>query len=153
MSELIFKQFEMTRGSFIETVESISKITADVQPEGFNNTIHWHIGHVLTITEGVISYPHPITTHLPANYIELFGTGTRPSEWKGDVPSVDKLILMLKEQLVRLQRIPSGRLNQRLEEPFMGLETIAEFASIVLLHEGIHIGLIDAMKRVIKASN
>ncbi|MCZ8517670.1 DinB family protein [Paenibacillus filicis] len=150
MNHLVFKQFELTRGFFIGTVESIPEEIIDVKPEGFNNTIHWHIGHVLTITEGVISYPHKSTIHLPENYIELFDTGTRPTEWKGDIPSVDKLILQLKDQLVRLQQIPSGKINERLDNPFNGLETFGEFASLVLLHEGIHLGQISIMKRMIE---
>ena len=51
MSELLFKQFELTRGSFLKTIEGITAEQASVQPEGFNNNIHWHIGHVLTVTE------------------------------------------------------------------------------------------------------
>jgi hypothetical protein len=150
MNKQVFKQSDMTRGFFIETVESVSKEIVNVQPEGFNNTILWHVGYVLMITEGVVAYPHHITTHLPATYIELFDRGTSPTEWKGDVPSVDKLILQLKGQLFCLQQIPSERLDDKLEKPFMGLENFGDFASLVLLHEGIHIGLIEAMKRVVE---
>ncbi|ENQ3076888.1 DinB family protein [Bacillus multifaciens] len=150
MDKLVFKQFKMTRGYFIKNVESLSKDIVNVQPDGFNNTIQWHIGHVLTVAEQfMLGFPHK-TTHLPANYIELFGNGTKPADWEEDVPTVDKLIIELKDQLVRLQQIPAERLNETLEKPFMGLETFGELAGLTLMHEANHLGQIQAMKRIIE---
>lgn len=51
MDKLVFKQFKVAKDFFIRNVEAISTEVASVQPDGFNNTIHWHIGHVLTFTE------------------------------------------------------------------------------------------------------
>ena len=45
------KQFEITRGALLQFMETLDDKTADTQPEGFNNTIRWHIGHVLTAAE------------------------------------------------------------------------------------------------------
>ncbi|MEH6891834.1 DinB family protein [Bacillus sp. JJ864] len=150
MNKLVFKQFQMTRGYFIKNVESLSKEIVNVQPDGFNNTIQWHIGHVLTVAEQfMLGFPYK-TTHLPANYIELFGNGTKPADWKEDVPTVDKLIIELKDQLVRLQQIPAERLNETLEKPFMGLETFGELTALTLMHEANHLGQIQAMKRIIE---
>ncbi|MFB4169074.1 DinB family protein [Virgibacillus sp. JSM 102003] len=151
--ELLMKQYETTRGFFIKMAESAPKEIVDVQPEGFNNTIHWHIGHVLTSAEKVIGYPDITTTYLPENYIDLFGMGTKPSEWIGDVPATDDLIRQLKDQLVRIQQIPAERLNETLDEslghPFKGVTTLEELVSLLLMHEGTHMGQINAMKRII----
>lgn len=150
MSELIFKQYEMMRGFLIQTVESVSTEIADVQPEGFNNTIRWLIGHVLTITEELVGFPYGRTDALPSRYFELFARGTKPADWQGEIPSLDELVKHLKDQLIRLQLMPAERLNKTLEEPFMGLKTFEELASLVLLHEGIHMGQIESMKRIIE---
>ena len=150
MSELLFKQFGLTRGSFLKNIEAITPEQASVQPEGFNNNIHWHIGHVLTVTEQfMLGYPKK-TTHLPANYIELFGNGTRPSEWTGDVPSVDVLSDQLKAQLGRIKELPAPMLDEKLKKPFMGLETFGELANLALYHEAHHLGQIHAMRKLIK---
>lgn len=149
MSDLLFKQFEMTRGFFIKNIESITSEQASVQPEGFNNTIHWHIGHVLTVAEQfMMGYPKK-SHHLPENYIELFGNGTRPADWSGDIPTVEVLAQQLKEQLGRITEVPAEMLNENLKKPFLGLETFGELANMALFHESYHLGQIHAMKKVI----
>ena len=52
MNRLVgLKQFEITRGALLTFMETLDDKTADTQPKGFNNTIRWHIGHVLTAAE------------------------------------------------------------------------------------------------------
>lgn len=149
MSELLFKQFELTRGSFLKNIEGITAEQASVQPEGFNNNIHWNIGHVLTVAEQfMMGFPKK-SNHLPANYIELFGNGTRPSEWTGDVPSVDVLRDQLKAQLGRIKEVPASTLNEKLKKPFLGLETFGELANMALFHEAYHLGQIHAMRKLV----
>ncbi|MFT9599287.1 DinB family protein [Mesobacillus sp.] len=150
MSELLFKQFELTRRSFLKNIEAITPEQASVQPEGFNNNIHWHIGHVLTVTEQfMMGFPKK-TNHLPANYIELFGNGTRPSEWSGDVPSVEVLTEQLKAQLDRIKEVPASMLDEKLKKPFLGLETFGELANMALFHEAYHLGQIHSMRKLVK---
>lgn len=149
MSELLFKQYELTRRSFFKTIEAIAAEQASVQPEGFNNNIHWNIGHVLTVTEQfMMGFPKK-SSHLPANYIELFGNGTRPSEWTGDVPSVDVLRDQMKAQLGRIKEVPVSMLEEKLKKPFLGLETFGELANMALFHEAYHLGQIHAMKKLV----
>lgn len=150
MDHLTFKQFELTRSWFIEGAESVPRGITSVQPEGFNNTIHWHIGHVLTASEQLMFNFHHKKFHLPAVYTKLFERGTSPADWRGDVPPVDELITQLKDQWDRIQQIPVKQLNENLEEPFIGLETFGELAGFAIVHEAIHIGKIEEMRRVIE---
>ncbi|MBT2679919.1 DinB family protein [Bacillus sp. ISL-35] len=150
MSELLFKQFELTRGNFLKHIEGLDPEQASFQPEGFNNNIHWHIGHVLTVAEQfMMGYPKK-SNHLPENYIALFGNGTRPSDWSGDVPSIELLTDQLKAQLGRIKEIPASMLDEKLKKPFLGLETFGELANMALFHESYHLGQIHAMKKLAK---
>ncbi|RBN37679.1 DinB family protein, partial [Priestia megaterium] len=90
------------------------------------------------------------TTHLPANYMELFGNGTKPADWTGDVPTMDELMIQLKDQLARIQQVPAEQLNNTLEKPFLGCKTFGELAGVTLMHEATHMGQIQAMKRIIE---
>ncbi|KOP78835.1 DinB family protein [Cytobacillus solani] len=152
MSELLFKNMELTRGFFLKSIAGLNEEIVDVQPEGFNNTIKWHIGHVLTSAEQfMFGYPKK-TTSIPANYMELFATGTKPSDWQGEVPSVSELTAQLKDQLMRMKEIPAERFSEKLPTPFLGQETFGEISNFSLFHESIHLGQIQAMKRVIEAA-
>jgi hypothetical protein len=152
LSELLFKQFELTRGNFVKFVDALEEGLVDIQPEGFNNTIHWHVGHVLTVAEKfMFGFPKK-STSLEANYKELFATGTKPADWQGDVPSVTELSTQLIEQGQRIKMIPAESFNDRLKTPFLGLETFGEIANLALFHESLHLGQMQAMKRVIETA-
>jgi hypothetical protein len=152
MSQLLFNNIELTRSFFIKNVDGVEEGLAGIQPEGFNNNIHWHIGHVLTTTESLVfGFPEK-SSHLPANYMELFARGTKPADWQGDVPSVSVLSSQLKEQLKRMKEIPVDSLSVKLKKPFLGQETYGELVNFALLHENLHLGHIQAMKRVIETA-
>src|SRR3954471_5538531 len=123
MSQFLLSNMELTRSFFIKNVEALEEGQVDVQPEGFNNNIHWHIGHVLTTAESFMFGFPKNTSHLPANYLELFARGTKPADWQGDVPSVSVLTSQLKDQLKRMKEIPVESFIKKLEEPFLGQET------------------------------
>lgn len=143
------KQFELTRGVLIKFMETLDTKTADKQPEGFNNTIRWHIGHVLTAAESFMFGKE--FKHLPSDYPGLFGYGTKPSEWKTEGPSLEVLMSQLQEQAQRIKVIPAESFEKKLSEPFLGLETVGELYGMMLYHEADHIGQMKAMKRIIEA--
>ncbi|WP_110928991.1 DinB family protein [Bacillus massiliglaciei] len=147
--DYVKRQLEMMRRNFLQELADISAEEADVQPEGFNNTIHWHIGHVLTTAEKFL-LGFPYTGNLPAEYEKLFGYGSKPSDWTDDVPSMNELKDKLEEQLERLLTIPEERLSEKLEQPFMQFETYGELVSLTVIHEMNHLGQIHAMKRLVK---
>ena len=60
-------------------METLDDKTVDTQPEGFNNTIRWHIGHVLTAAETFMFGRE--FKQLPTEYPGMFGYGSRPSKW------------------------------------------------------------------------
>ena len=91
------------------------------------------------------------TSHLSANYFELFARGTKPADWQGDVPSVSALTIQLKDQLKRMKELPVESFSRKLDEPFLGQETFGELINFALFHENQHLGHIQAMKRITKA--
>ncbi|WP_040205673.1 DinB family protein [Neobacillus jeddahensis] len=152
MSQLLSKSFALTRKSFVKKVSTLEEGILDIQPEGFNNTIHWHIGHVLTVTEQLLFGFPKKSTNLPANYLEFFATGTKPADWQGEIPSVQELVIQLRDQLDRINQIPGERFSEKLKTTFLGQETFGELANFSNFHEALHLGQIQSMDRVITAA-
>ena len=153
MSELLFKNFELTRSFFLKNIGALDEAIVEVQPEGFNNTIHWHVGHVLTVTEQLMFGFPKKSSNLPAEYMSQFATGTKPADWQGGVPSVKELTEQLKEQVKRIKEIPAESFKEKLQTPFLGQETYGELANFAIFHESLHLGQIQAMKRVVEAAS
>lgn len=149
MYMLIFNQIELAREWTIEVAESIQQEIVDVKPKGFNNTIHWQIGHILTMTEYFLYGIPDNIDHLPKNYLSFFGSNTSPDHWREDTPAVDVLVLQLKEQLIRMREIPVSKLNQTLKKPIHRFKTFGDCAAFSVLHEALHIGKIEEMERTI----
>lgn len=148
----IKNQIKMTRSNLLKEIDGLSPEFMDIQPLGFRNTIHWHIGHVLTVTEKFL-LDSPTNSTLPDSYGKLFGYGSKPSDWSEGVPTTETLKQQLQEQLDRLLAIPEESYNAKVPTPFMGMERVEEFINLSVLHETNHTGQIHAMKLFIQASN
>lgn len=149
MSELVKGQFARTRKALSQALEGISSEVLEIVPEGFNNNIHWQVGHILVVTE---HFFFKGMEKIPANYNEIFGPSTKPADWTGDIPKVETLIEQLNEQLVRIKEIPSEAFNQKLPKRFLGNETYGELAATGAFHEAMHLGQIQSLKRVVEAT-
>ncbi|MBP3962618.1 DinB family protein [Paenibacillus lignilyticus] len=148
--KLRYQNYEFSRSYFLAMIEKLDERMMDIQPKGFNNNIRWHIGHVLTISE---SFIFGDLQNLPANYKELFYTGTKPDDWNRDVTSLQLLIKQLKEQIDRINRIPEEQLqNPQDTYKAFGMKTIGELITFTFAHEVFHLGQIHAMKLLLQRS-
>jgi hypothetical protein len=95
-------------------------------PAGFNNSILWQLGHILTETDGLITRLSGVNQSLSAEYKTLFVNGTKPSEWDREPPSWDEILFQLKGQISLIHRVFAGKLDTRFKDnPFKG-ETVEE---------------------------
>lgn len=150
MSHYLLTQFELLKGRFLGDLEDVTDDIVTIQPDGFNNTILWHVGHLVTVNEQfMFGYPKK-STFLPENYMNLFAKGTSPSGWNGEIPSIADLVNQFTEQVTRIQQIPVERFEERLKQPFLGLETFGEITNLALFHIAYHLGQIHAMKLMLQ---
>lgn len=149
MGELVKHQFKVTRRLLEQTLEGVTSELAAVIPEGFNNNIHWQVGHILKTAEFFLFFGEET---LPENYQHFFGPGTKPAEWSEDVPSIETLKQQLKEQLERIEQLNVEKFTDKLPKPMIGNETFGEFAAFGAFHESLHLGQIQTMKRLLQAS-
>jgi hypothetical protein len=128
---------------------------ADIRPPTWNNTLHWHAGHLVltphTLTYAMLNEPLP----LPESYRGWFAKGTGPTGWGNDaVPDFE----MLVGQIVAVVPPIFENLQSRAEEPFPApyatsvgivLRTPAQALNFSMAHDAMHLGMIQALRRAL----
>ncbi|OAB25479.1 hypothetical protein PMSD_27380 [Paenibacillus macquariensis subsp. defensor] len=155
MSQMIINTSILVRQMVIRQVEAIPEDLFDIQPEAFNNTIRWNIGHIISALNGLLSRGgFSLDVNLPESYYALFPTGSKPSEWIITPPSKEELLQYLKEQLQALSDISPTILDNIMEPPVqlgpMKFEKFGELFSFTTIHETMHTNTISCLLKVIK---
>ncbi|KIL35095.1 hypothetical protein SD71_15715 [Cohnella kolymensis] len=151
MESIIFNQIEFSRKRTLDVVSPVSEQHADIVPKGFNNSIRWNLGHILTIQERLAFELIREQPDLDANLMGFFMKDTKPSDWQSAPPDLPTLFELLKEQPRRLQQRLQGRLAEPLVTPFRGVTRLDELLILTIGHEGLHTGYIMAQKRAVAA--
>jgi hypothetical protein len=91
---------------------------------------------------------------IPDGYLEWFGNGTRPSDWKAYTPSMNDLKSILLNQSSRIKETFENRIHEKAASPYttstgFTLETIGECLTFSLYHEAMHFDRIKAYKRLL----
>lgn len=155
MENYIFKQLSFVRSQTIYHVDGISNESSHHIPEGFNNNIKWNLGHIYVVQENFAFRHLQDKIDIPQNFIDYFGPGTKPENWDEAVPDIDRLVQLLRNQVIRVEQTLENQLKESVEKPYVtstGIElsTVEEFLSFCLYHEGMHFDAIKTIKRTIE---
>jgi hypothetical protein len=152
------------KNRMVATRDSLADLLAgeahrgDVIPPTWNNNLRWHVGHLVTspyiLTHGLFGEPLP----LPSEYRKWFARGTSPREW-GDapVPRYEVLLAQLTEAVPALFSAFEDRATEPFPKPYttsLGIELVTpeDALSFSLIHDGLHYGMIQALKRALDAA-
>jgi uncharacterized damage-inducible protein DinB len=149
--EQIFSQMAYIRSRTIKWIEEVDSALLDIIPKNFNNTIHWHTGHILLVQDRLTLRLIGEEIGLPDEYNTWFANGTKPADWITQPPAVGFLLEELKAQTVRLHKQITAKLTTPIVIPFLNKDTLGETLNHSLYHEGIHLGYMMALKRAIEA--
>lgn len=149
MEQIIFSQIELNRSRTLSVAAGLSERQADLIPQGFNNNIRWHLGHILTTQERLSLRLIQETLELPEDLMSLFLNGTKPGDWQTAPPDLPTIIALLEEQPGRIQKRLQGRLEENITVPFKDFEQLGEALIFCIGHEATHTGYIMALKKAI----
>ncbi|WP_067724693.1 DinB family protein [Oceanobacillus damuensis] len=147
------KQFNLTRISLLTFIKELDEETLDMQSTYFNNTIRWHIGHVLVTNEKFLFMYPKKSTNIPQNYADLFGSGTKPADWTTEPPKLEVLLKDLEDQQNRINEFNDlfWKTNVSFKVPFGSIETYSDLLIMLAYHEAEHLGKMKAMHQVVKS--
>ena len=149
---LQLEHFNLTRRVFTRLAKGFSEDELDVQPDGLNNTLRWHLGHCIVIPEYYMYHYPEDTQNVPATYYDLFAAHTKPDDWQSKPPEQQELIWQIEEQTKRINALDANYFNTPLKEklPFGRFKTYGDLFVFMIHHEAEHIGQMKTMQHVIK---
>ncbi|QRG70367.1 DinB family protein [Brevibacillus choshinensis] len=154
MSQSVIHTSKVLRQIVIGQVQAISDEQFDVQPNGFNNTIRWNVGHMIYWMDQFSTLCFDSPSFIPDHYQSLFNSGTKPSSWTIAPPSKEELLQFLSMQLSRFSELTPEILDAPLKSPFvMGpfhFDTAGELFNFALVHEGIHLGTVSSQLKAMQ---
>jgi hypothetical protein len=136
---------------FLVTMEADEAVRV---PEGFKNSLHWQLGHLL-YTQGVTLFewcgqPSPC----PNGFQQYFGQGSSPKDHDSLAPDWDDLLALARRQLRSLPDQVSGRLHQPLVAPRrlmnISMATAGDTLPFLLAHEGEHLAHIKRLRKALR---
>ncbi|MGP4081546.1 DinB family protein [Pseudalkalibacillus sp. R45] len=154
MSNALLSMATSVRQMVIQQVQSIPEELFDVQPDPFNNTIRWNVGHIAFVNEYFLSLGLSIDSRLPDHYAQLFKPGTQPDDWSDIPPTKEELLQNLTRQLSSYSDIDPSVFDKQMDPPIdlgpLKLETFGEVFNFATVHESMHFSSISSLLKVLQ---
>ncbi len=140
------------RANLIAILESYSLPQLALIPKGYSNNIFWNIAHVTATQQLLCYFLGNIPMKIDKFWIDNFKKGTSPN-LKIEKEHISELIQLLKNQpLDFLHDYDNNRFETYQNYPTsMGitLKSIEDACRYNLFHEGLHLGYVMAMKKIV----
>ena len=152
---MMTKQFEIaifSREILLQLIEGLSEAQLNIIPNGFKNNIAWNLGHIF-VTQQLLTYKlSGLQCNVSNDFIEKF---TKGSTAKPNI-SIEK-VNHIKNSLIELinqteKDYKSGKFKEYHKyttSQGFSLNNIEEAIQFSNYHEGIHIGIIMSLKKLL----
>lgn len=123
-------------------IQTLSEEEAIRVPEGFRNSVHWNIGHLLHVQLAHWFVRRGIPLPIDLGFRKYFREGMSPRDYDAYVPSFSSLLECHREYSFDLARKFGNILDAPLSEPFEYLNTrfvsVQDDLLLLVFHEGEH---------------
>ncbi len=140
------------RLKIIEIARQLTLEQLNTVPSGFNNNIIWNMGHVIAAQQGICYKRAGLTTIIDEEFFETFKPGTKPERFF-DATDLEKIIGLYTSTLDNFEsdlktdmfaNYPTWTTRYGVE-----LSSIADAVAFLPFHEGLHIGAIIALRKLV----
>ncbi len=147
-----FNVLKTTRQNILKMVDGLSTEQLNKIPEGFNNNLAWHLGHIL-ITQQLLTYKlSGLSPKVSDEWIAKYKKGTKP-----EAPVSTEEIAAIKEQLTTS---PAQAEMDFADGVFQSFNTYPTSYGITLnsaedaiifnnVHEAMHLGNVISMRKLV----
>ncbi len=149
------KQFEILRAyrnAIVHTIDDLDLEQLQMIPKGFKNSIFWNVAHILVIQQ-VLQYKLSGLDILITNdWVENYKKGTQPKFLIND----DEVEYVKRKLISTVDQLEQDYADRKFEtyteyETSMGvtLSSVEDAIEYDNAHEGLHLGVIKVMKKII----
>lgn len=131
------------------TLEQINKI-----PDGFTGNIAWHVGHLVATQQGLLYRLSGNASNLEQSFVDKYKKGSLP---QAPITQAD-LDFIKSELTAQAERLPADiekgifkNYNQYSTSFGNTIHSFDEALAFVNVHEGLHMGYMMALRRVVGA--
>ena len=140
------------RKLLIKLIEELSIEQLNKVPPGFNNNIIWNMGHIITAQQGVCYRRYGLDLKIDEDFFLRYKPDTKPEGFI-DSMGVEKITTLLFTTLDELEVDYNAGIftNYPTLITRYGIEinSIDSAISFLPFHEGLHIGCIIALKKLV----
>lgn len=152
-SQQLLKRLGTARGFTLQTLNDLTPTQWTAIPDGFSNNILWNAAHIAATQARLLYLLNGLPAPLPEGFAEKSVRGTSPKEWTD--PLTPEEVLDVLQRLVpqSIEDDAAGKFNQfkPLElRADLKLESFEDAVVFAILHEGMHIGMIMELKKLVK---
>lgn len=139
-----------------QNILNITKDLSDAQlnkvPAGFNNNIIWNIAHLSATLQRICYDRSGLAGNIPVSFSEAYKNGTKPTRDLNEIEikTIKELLIKSIEQLDT--DVSAGQfVNYEAWSNSIGIEinTINDAIAFLPYHEGLHMGAILAIKKLV----
>lgn len=148
----IFQYANFTRTSLLKLLYELTLKQLTFIPKGFKNHILWNITHIL-VTEQLLTYRlSNLKINIDEKFVELYGKGSTPKQsiTQNEVNEIkEKLLPLIKQTEIDYK---NGVFKEYTSYPTsvgITLNNIDDALQFNSFHEGIHLGIILSIKKLI----
>lgn len=149
---MIFQTAKFTRDTLVTLLNELSLAQLTKIPKGFKNNIIWNIGHIL-VTEQLLNYKlSGLPMIISADFVTLYGKGSIPN----NKVSLNEIIQIKQQLIPAIQQTQKDykkgvfkTFNQYPTSTGIILNNIEDAFLFNSFHEGIHLGIILAIKKLV----
>lgn len=143
---------KQVRVSFIESINGLSVAELNEIPEGFNNNIVWNMAHLVAAQQGISYLRAGLETVVDKDYYLAYTGGTKPNGivTEEGIAHIKTLMISTLDQFkTDYHHQLFGNYKGWTTRYGVDLNSIEDAAAFLPFHEGLHLGYIMALKRVI----
>jgi hypothetical protein len=152
MTDKIFETILFNRKTMASLLENYTEEQLNSIPGNFKNSLIWNIGHVL-VTEQLLIYKlSGLPLKINETLVPLFAKGTKP-EAKVDKKQIEMVKKLLVSTILTTRKDYHDHLFQKYQSYTTSTGIVLNNAEDALLfncfHEGIHLGIILSLKKLV----